>query len=180
MAEDSRKGTLEALERRIAFAKVEVLQKEKKNKKAVNEDGKPPIPADSTSNDRSPHLLHSSSITPKKDIEDGPAYAQFSVTVNENLLTTNEKFSAERGRSIDGILHELLQKGDAAQKYMQGSRNMKIDNWILLDNYVHGRVLSSGSQTRALQLHSKRSKKHMSMKRHKKYGSLELPQEFQK
>ena len=49
MAEDSRKGTLEALERRIAFAKVEVLQKEKKNKKAVNEDGKPPIPADSTS-----------------------------------------------------------------------------------------------------------------------------------
>lgn len=90
------------------------------------------------------------------------------------------QFSAERGRSIDGILHELLQKGDAAQKYMQGSRNMKIDNWILLDNYVHGRVLSSGSQTRALQLHSKRSKKHMSMKRHKKDGSLDLPQEFQK
>ena len=66
MAEDSRKGTLEALERRIAFAKVEVLQQENKNKKAVNEDGKPPIPAASTSNDRSPHLLHSSSITPKK------------------------------------------------------------------------------------------------------------------
>lgn len=90
------------------------------------------------------------------------------------------QFSAERGGSIDGILHELLQKGDAAHKYMQGSRNMKIDNWILLDNYVQGRVLSSGSQARALQLHSKRSKKHMSMKRHKKYGSLELPQEFQK
>ncbi|BAT74364.1 hypothetical protein VIGAN_01201900 [Vigna angularis var. angularis] len=63
---------------------------------------------------------------------------------------------------------------------MQGSGNMKIDNWILLDNFVQGRVLSSGSQTRALQIHSKRSKKHMSMRQHKKCGSLYLPQEFQK
>ncbi|KAG2409642.1 uncharacterized protein HKW66_Vig0003070 [Vigna angularis] len=89
-------------------------------------------------------------------------------------------FSTERRGSIDGILHELLQKGDAAQKYMQGSGNMKIDNWILLDNFVQGRVLSSSSQTRALQIHSKRSKKHMSMRQHKKCGSLYLPQEFQK
>lgn len=192
MAADSRKRALEALERRIAVAKVEVLQKEKKNKKTVNEDGKPAIPADSTSNASSSHLHHSSSVTPKKgnfsfsghttlqDIEDGPAYAQLSVPVNENLLTTNEEFSAKRGGSIDGILHKLLQKGDAAQKYMHGSRNMKIDNWILLDNYVQGRVLSSDSHTRALQLHSKRSRKHMSMKKHKKYGSLDLPQEFHK
>jgi len=95
-------------------------------------------------------------------------------------LTYIFQFSAERGGSIDGILHELLQKGDAAQKYMQGSRNIKIDNWILLDNYVQGRALSSGSQTRALQIHSKRSKKHMSMRQHKKCGSLHLPLEFQK
>ncbi|XP_020230124.1 ribonuclease P protein subunit p29 [Cajanus cajan] len=192
MAADSRKRTLEALERRIAVAKIEVLQNEKKNKRTINEDGKPPIPASSTSNDPSPHMLHSSSVTPKKgnfsfsghttsqDIEDGPAYAQLSVLVNENLLTTNEEFSAERGGSIGGILHELFQKGDAAQKYMQGSRNMKIDSWILLDNYVQGRVVSSGSQTRALRIHSKRSKKHMSMKKHKKCGSLDLPQEFRK
>ncbi|CAJ1926691.1 unnamed protein product [Sphenostylis stenocarpa] len=190
MATDSRKRTLEALEKRIAFAKAEVLQKEKKNKKNINEDGKPPIAADSTTKDPSPHLLHSSSVTPKKgnfsfsghsnsqDIEDGPIYAQLSLPVNENLLITNE-FST-KGGSIDGILHELLQKGDASQKYMQGSRNMKIDNWVLLDNYVQKRVFSSGSQTRALQLHSKRSKKHMSMKQHKKYGSLALPQEFHK
>ena len=63
---------------------------------------------------------------------------------------------------------------------MQGSRSMKIDNWILLDNYVQGRSLSSGSQARALRIHSKRSKKHMSMKQHKKHGSLDLPQEFRK
>ncbi|KAL2349416.1 hypothetical protein Fmac_003416 [Flemingia macrophylla] len=192
MASDSRKRTLEALERRIAVAKVEVVQNEKKNKKTINEDGKPPIPASSTSNDPLPHMLHSSSVTPKKgnfsfsghttsqDIEDGPAYAQLSVPVNENLLTTNDEFSAERGGSIGGILHELFQKGDAAQKYMQGSRNMKIGSWILLDNHVQGRVLSSGSQARALRIHSKRSKKHMSMKKHKHCGSLDLPQEFWK
>jgi len=66
MDSDSRKRTLEALERRIAFAKAEVLQKEKKNKKSINEDGKPLVPTDSTSEDPSPHLLHSSSVTPKK------------------------------------------------------------------------------------------------------------------
>ncbi|CAJ1926731.1 unnamed protein product [Sphenostylis stenocarpa] len=157
MATDSRKRTLEALERRIAFAKAEVLQKEKKNKKNINEDGKLPIAANSTTKDPSLHLLHLSSVTPKK--------GNFSFSGHTNSHTRSH-FSAEGG-STDGILHELLQKGDASQKYMQGSRNMKIDNWIFLDNYVQKWVLSSGSQTRALQLHSKRSKKHMSMNQDK-------------
>jgi ribonuclease P protein subunit POP4 len=95
-------------------------------------------------------------------------------------LTYVLQFSSERGGSVSEILHELLQKGDAAQKYMQGSRSMKIDSYILLDNFVQGRALSSSSQTRALQLHSKRSKKHMSMKQHKKHGSMDLPKEFHK
>jgi ribonuclease P protein subunit POP4 len=82
-------------------------------------------------------------------------------------MTCTLQLSAERGGSTPRVLHEILQKGDAAVKYMKGSRNMKIDNWILLDNYVQGRALSSSSQTRALRIHSKRFKKHMS-----------LPQEF--
>lgn len=90
------------------------------------------------------------------------------------------QFSAERGGSVHGILHELLQKGDAAVKYIEGSRNMKIDNWILLDNYVQIHPLSSSSQSRVLQSHSKRSKKHMSIKQHKKHGSLDLPRDFHK
>jgi ribonuclease P protein subunit POP4 len=93
-------------------------------------------------------------------------------------MTCTLQLSVERGGSIPGVLHEILQKGDAAVKYMKGSRNMKIDNWILLDNYVQGHALSSSSQTRALRIHSKRFKKHMSMKQHKKHGSLDLPQEF--
>lgn len=80
----------------------------------------------------------------------------------------------------DKLLHELLQGGDSAQKYMQGSRSIKFDNWILLDNFVKGRLMSTGSQIRALKNHSKRSKRHMSMKQLKKSGVFELPQAMQK
>ncbi|XP_058778401.1 ribonuclease MRP protein subunit POP4 [Vicia villosa] len=201
MASDSRKRTLEALERRI---QTEHILEENKNqktkiqhiksnyKKPKIEHVKSPILAPSTPNDSSSHSSRPSSDPPNKanfslfgraisqDKEDGPEYAQLSVTVDENLLTANQESSFEKGCSVSGILHELLKKGDAAQKYMQGSRSMKIDNWILLDNYVQGRALSSSSQTRALQIHSKRSKKHLSMKQHKKNGSFNLPQEFHK
>lgn len=90
------------------------------------------------------------------------------------------QFSSGRESSVNGILLELLQKGDSAPKYMQGSRRMKIDDWILLDNLVQRSGASSGSRTRALRAHSKRSKKRMSMKKHKKHGTLDLPQELRR
>ncbi|KAB1223886.1 Ribonuclease P protein subunit p29 [Morella rubra] len=81
---------------------------------------------------------------------------------------------------VDKILHELLQHGDVAQKYMQGSRNIKVDNWVLLDNFVQGRGVSTGSQIRALRVHSRRSKRHMSMKQLKKCGAFDLPKQLHK
>lgn len=78
---------------------------------------------------------------------------------------------------VDKMLHELLQSGDVAQNYMQGSRRMKIDNRIQLDTLVQERNMGL---TKVLQSHSKRSKKHMSMKQHKKIGSLDLPQDLHK
>ncbi|KAK3016648.1 hypothetical protein RJ639_006743 [Escallonia herrerae] len=107
-----------------------------------------------------------------------PTYLPLSHPVHENLASTNVKFSGKGRGTVDQILHELLQKGDSAQKYMQGSRSKKIDNWILLDNLVQGRGTSGGARMRALKVQSKRSKKHMSMKQHKRCGSLNLPQEF--
>ena len=63
---------------------------------------------------------------------------------------------------VDKILHENLQSGDSAQNYMQGSRRMKIDNWVHLDNKVQERSMSSSmALTKAFQSHSKRSKKHV-------------------
>lgn len=57
---------------------------------------------------------------------------------------------------------------------------MKIENTILLDNLVQKGGTSSTGRTRALPYGSKRSKKHMSLKQHKKIGSFDLLKEFQK
>lgn len=82
--------------------------------------------------------------------------------------------------TVNDILHDLLQHCDSAQKYMQGSKNVKVDNWILLDNVVQKSSIATGARNRALQRQSKRSKRHMSIKQHKKFGSFDLPQEFHK
>ena len=96
------------------------------------------------------------------------------------LISLLVQFEGKRGSVVDKILNDLLQRGDVAQKYMQGNRSLKIDNWILLDNYVQPCRKSTGSSIKALQIHSKRSKKHMSLKQLKKSGSFDLPQELQK
>ncbi|XP_028765030.1 ribonuclease P protein subunit p29-like isoform X2 [Neltuma alba] len=193
--QDSRKRTLEALERRLAVAKAELLTQQKKGKTNVKGVGKQHHTASYTSDsslllcgslDTTPlstsskkgNFTFSGQATLQGNEEDTPAYAQFSQTVHENLLATKEEFSSGRESSVNSILHELLQKGDSASKYMQGSKSMKIDNWILLDNLVQRCGASFGSRTRALRVHSKRSKKHMSMKQHKKHGTLDLPREL--
>ncbi|XP_074311748.1 ribonuclease MRP protein subunit POP4 isoform X2 [Silene latifolia] len=94
-------------------------------------------------------------------------------------VTTKIQASNKDKSTVDKLLHELLRKGDAAQKYIQGSKNMKFDHQINLDNY-YKKNNSSGTRLRALQANSKRSKKHMSMKQLKRAGLLDLPEEFHK
>lgn len=94
------------------------------------------------------------------------------------------QISDRTGNVVNRLLHNLLQSGDSAQKYMKGSRSMNIDKLlkdnILLDNKDQGRDRSLQARIRGLQTHSNRSKKRMSMKQHRKFGSLDLPQEFYK
>ncbi|XP_022748306.1 uncharacterized protein LOC111297958 [Durio zibethinus] len=178
--QDKRKRALEALERRFAVAKAELLQQQKKNKKtSAVERGKETFSINSSLTYAS--IVLSSNSSSKRDVEEiDQAYSQLSEPIHDNLLPANSKFSNKKGSMADKILHELLQSGDYAHKYMQGSRSIKIDNWILLDNYVHGRVMSTGSHIKALKKHSKRSKSHMSMKQLKKSGVFKLPQAMQK
>ncbi|XP_015577331.2 ribonuclease MRP protein subunit POP4 isoform X1 [Ricinus communis] len=187
--QDQRKRTQEALERRFAVAKAELLQQQKKSQtqRPNDEHRKENYKITNPLSVASPANLPAAPVTPsvnsssKKDMEEnGPAYSLLSHPVHENLLRTNVKFQSNRGSMVDMILHELLQHGDSAQKYMQGSKSKKLDNWILLDNYVQGRGKPTSSHIRALQAHSKRSKRHMSMKQHKKCGSFDLPQDLQK
>ncbi|XP_011094699.2 uncharacterized protein LOC105174335, partial [Sesamum indicum] len=187
--EDQRKRTLEALERRFAQAKAELQTQQQRSKKRPAED-KERIASNIESSSPDSTVKKSSGTpsrkgnfsfsghTSKQDVEViEPAYFNLSHSVDENLLPANVEVS-DRKVTVDRILHELFQHGDSAQKYMQGSKSMKIENTILLDNYVHRNGMSSGGLTRALKNGSKRSKKHMSIKQHKRSGSFDLPKEF--
>ncbi|KAL0409883.1 UNVERIFIED_CONTAM: hypothetical protein Slati_3578000 [Sesamum latifolium] len=190
--EDQRKRTLEALERRFAQAKAEVQTQQQRSKKRPAED-KERVASNIESSSPDSTVKKSFSGTPskkgnfsfsghtsKQDVEViEPAYFTLSHCVDENLLPTNVEVS-DRKLTVDRVLHELFQHGDSSQKYMQGSKSMKIENTILLDNYVQRNGMSSGGLTRALKNGSKRSKKHMPVKQHKRSGSLDLPKEFHK
>lgn len=173
--QDQKKRSLEALERRFAAAKAELALQQKKT--TTNEEDRKHPNSDMS---KRGNFTFSGYFASEDVDKNDPTYLTISQSVHENLLTTDVQISSRRESKVDKILHYLLQNGDAAQKYMQGSRSKKIDNVILLDNYVQKQSMPTGSRLRALQMHSKRSKKHMSMKQHKKHGSLHLPRELHK
>ncbi|GMH10781.1 hypothetical protein Nepgr_012622 [Nepenthes gracilis] len=180
--QDQRKRAMEALERRFAVAKAEAQQQVRNKRRRNEEDAlvknrNPPVSSAATavSASATPLLGTSSKKDPKAD---GLIYMQICHPVSEKLVASVS--ISNQGKSVvNNILHELLKSGDSASKYIQGSKNMKMDNWILLDNFVreHG---SSASRLRAFQNHSKRSKRHMSMKQLKKCRAFELPEEYRK
>ncbi|CAL5423784.1 unnamed protein product [Camellia sinensis] len=166
--QDQKKRTLDALQRRFALAEAELHLQQQKNKKRPHEENKGTTHNVNSSSANVTDALPSSNASSKK--------GKFSFSGH----AATQDISDRRGSIVNQVVHDLLQSGDSAQKYMQGSRSMKIDNWILLDNLVQGRGASRSARIRALKTHSKRSKKHMSMKQHKKCGTLDLPQELHK
>lgn len=179
IGDDQKKRTMEALERRFAVAKAEAQYQVGEKRRRDNPFPKfaPGSSSVGPSVEASPAFVQNNSS--KKDLEgEGLTYSCISQPVHENLLTTVEIYNKDK-TTVDTILHELLQKGDSAQKYIQGSRSIKLDNWILLDNFVQGNN-SSFTRLRALRANSKRSKKYMSMKQLKKCGILDLPDELHK
>ncbi|XP_055833282.1 ADP-ribosylation factor GTPase-activating protein AGD7-like isoform X2 [Solanum dulcamara] len=197
MAEQQKKRTMEALERRFAQAKAEIHHQQHKNKKinvtitktsaennieltphGINSSLSPlkSIATSSAPSSKKGHISFSAHAS-AQDVElNNPAYLQISHSVDDNLLKITTEISGKNMTAND-ILHDLLQHGDSVQKYMQGSKNVKVDNWILLDNVVQKSSIATGARSRALQRRSKRSKRHMSIKQHKKFGSFDLPQE---
>ncbi|KAL6507943.1 hypothetical protein OROGR_024138 [Orobanche gracilis] len=185
------KRTLQALERRFAQAKAEVQTQQHKGKRRPIADTKRVA-----STTESPYVdsalkrpwFDASSKkgnfsfrdhTHKQDVEvNEPAYLKLSHSVHENLLRDGAELQSSDGKIIvNRVLHDLLQRGDAAPKYNQGSRNLKIENTILLDNFVPKNDMR---RARALRNESKCSNKHMSLKQHKRSGLFDLPKEFHK
>lgn len=95
-------------------------------------------------------------------------------------LNTTIMQVTSRGDVVNKIVFDLLQHGDKGHKYTKGSIAMKIDNFIHLDNFVPRDGSLMDARVKALQSHSKRSKKHMTMRQLRKCGSLDLPKEFHK
>lgn len=189
--EDQRTRTMEALERRFAQAKAELeTQQQKSKKKSIEDKGRvvsnnESSPADTKVKVKRPFSNSSSrkgdfsflGQNSKQDVRlNEPAYLKLSHPVDGNLLPTGVEGSDRK--IVDQVLHELFQHGDSAQKYMQGSKSIKIENTILLDNYVQKSSILGGGRVQALWKGSKRSKKHMSLKQHKRNGSFDLPKEF--
>lgn len=84
------------------------------------------------------------------------------------------------GDSFNKVINDIIQNGDEGSKYAKGNRSLKFDNWILLDNFVSKSNQRMDARSKALQSHSKRSRKHMSMRQHRKCGTFDLPKEFYK
>ncbi|XP_051130314.1 ribonuclease MRP protein subunit POP4 isoform X2 [Andrographis paniculata] len=178
--EDRQARTMEALERRFAQAKAELEMQQQKSKKGSTEDRKR-APSNVTPSPTFPKFKKiTSDFSSRKglDVElNEPAYLKLSHTVDENLFKAGVEVSDSRSK-VNQVLHDLLQHGDSAQKYMQGSKSLKIENTILLDSHVQKGGMISDGHSRALQKGSKRSKKHMSLKQHKKVGLFDLPTQF--
>ncbi|CAN1274867.1 Ribonuclease MRP protein subunit POP4 [Linum perenne] len=182
-ADDGRKRAMDAIERRFAVAKAEVLQQQKRSEKRprIERSKREGRASESSSSGAASMATTSVDAATRKDLEgSGLTYSEISQPVHENLLLTNTEVQTKRGSTVDKILNDIFQHGDISQKYMQGSRSKKLESWILLDNYVQERSKSKNPRTEALQLQAKRSKKHMSMKQHKKCGSLDLPKHLRK
>ncbi|KAK1392646.1 Ribonuclease P protein subunit p29 [Heracleum sosnowskyi] len=185
--EERKNVALKALERRFALAQDQLLQQQQQPKRnrplpkhkpqlSTYNNNNNIVATNSSLHQKPITTLSSSNHSVKKDTEtNDPVYSLLSHPVHENLVSTNVEISDRKGSIPDKILHELLRNGDAAQKYNQGSKSKKFDNWILLDNVDKGSGAYDRARIKALNKNSKRSKKHMSMKQHKKFGSLTLP-----
>ncbi|KAI3809364.1 hypothetical protein L1987_25336 [Smallanthus sonchifolius] len=170
--QDSTNPAFEAIARREAY-ELQLQQKNKNNKRVLEKNQEVALSTSSASTpSKKGKYSFTGQTTTRESEANHPIYLPLPHPVHEKLAMPNVEVNV-----VDKMLHELLQSGDSAQSYMQGSRKMKIDNRINLDNIVQERNMKL---TEVLQSHSKRSKKHMSMKQHTKIGSLDLPQDLHK
>ncbi|CAI9098071.1 OLC1v1034640C4 [Oldenlandia corymbosa var. corymbosa] len=186
--EERKKRTLDALERRLAQEKAAHLLQQQKSKRRLhgehakdsyqikNSSAVAPAAPSTNSSYKKGNITFSGYMN-KEEASD-PAYFQLAHDAHENLLKNESGISKDL--SVDHLLHDLFQHGNSAEKYMQGSRGIRIDNWILLDNFIPpSNSMSASARSQSLKTHPRRSKSHMSLKQHKKSGSFNLPKELQ-
>ncbi|GJN14688.1 hypothetical protein PR202_gb01543 [Eleusine coracana subsp. coracana] len=111
--------------------------------------------------------------------ESNPVYDEISCVLHGNLFqdSISELDSTE---VVHSVIYDIIQKGGDAEKITKGAKKLKLEKGILLDHYVQRGPRLADAQERSLLIHSKRSKRHMSLKQHKKCGSFDLDSTFHK
>ncbi|XP_062179896.1 ribonuclease MRP protein subunit POP4-like [Phragmites australis] len=196
---DQKKRTLEALKQQHAAAKAKKLQDEQLKCQKKNHVNTPKPKFDAPRKGKVPEFtpcrtsaqptsnkgvaFSSSSRQQKPSTSSGeesnPVYAELSCAIHDNLFQDgiSELDSTEVVRSV---IYDIIQKGGDTGKITKGAKKLKLEKGILLDNYVRRGPRLVDAQARSLLIQSKRSKRHMSLKQHKKCGSFDLDGTFHK
>jgi len=190
---DQKKRTLEAIQQRYAAAKAKKVQDEQP-KYQKSKDSTPKPTFDARRKGKTPELTPSRTSTVKAQANSSyqqkpsassggdvhPIYSELSFALHENLCQDDQDgFSELDGTDVvHSIVYDIIQKGGEAGRIAKGSKKLKLDKGILLDNYVQRAPILVDAQSQSLLVHSKRSKRHMSLKQHKKCGSFDLHDTF--
>ncbi|KAL6610354.1 hypothetical protein ACP70R_040323 [Stipagrostis hirtigluma subsp. patula] len=193
---DQKKRTLEALQQRFAAKKLQDEQLKGQTKNNVNTP-KPKLDAPRkgkapeftpcrTSAQRPPYKgvpVSGSTRQQKPSASSGeetnPVYAVLSCALHANLFEDGIS-DLDSTEVVHSVIYDIIQKGGEAGKITKGAKKLKLEKGILLDNYVQRGPRLVDAQAKSLLIHSKRSKKHMSLKQHKKCGSFDLDGTFRK
>uniref|UniRef100_A0A0D9XJ63 Uncharacterized protein n=1 Tax=Leersia perrieri TaxID=77586 RepID=A0A0D9XJ63_9ORYZ len=190
---DQKKRTLEALQQRYAAAKAKKLQEEHPKSQTKNNDNTPKPKFDASRKGKASEFtpsrtsgqlpskkgLASSSSSASSGAETNPVYSELSFAPHDNLLQGSISH-LDSTDVVHDVVYDIIQKGGDAGKITKGAKKLKLEKGILLDNYVHRGPRLVDAQAKSLLIHSKRSKRHMSLKQHKKCGSFDLPETLRK
>ncbi|CAL4917705.1 unnamed protein product [Urochloa decumbens] len=111
--------------------------------------------------------------------EINPVYAALQFPLHDNLAQDGIS-DFDSTEVVHNVIYDIIQKGGDSGKISKGSKKLKLEKEILLDNYVQRGPRLVDAQAKSLLIHSKRSKQYMSLKQHKKCGSFDLDETFHK
>ncbi|KAK3138503.1 hypothetical protein QOZ80_5AG0369750 [Eleusine coracana subsp. coracana] len=196
---DQKKRTLEALRQQHAAAKAKKLQDEQlkcQKKNNVNTSkAKFGAPLKGKNSEITPRLTssqppmhrgvapsstsHQHKPSASSGEESNPVYDEISCVLHGNLFQDGI-LELDSTEVVHSVIYDIIQKGGDAEKITKGAKKLKLEKGILLDNYVQRGPRLADAQAISLLIHSKRSKRHMSLKQHKKCGSFDLDSTFHK
>ncbi|KAL5232504.1 hypothetical protein ABZP36_031280 [Zizania latifolia] len=163
-----KKQTLEVLQQRYAAAKAKKLQEEQDKCQKRNKDSAPNPKFDASRKGKAPEFIPcraSAQLLTKKDLaisissassggEINPVYSELAFVLHDNLLQGGI-LDLDSTNVVHSVVYDIIQKGGDAGKIIKGTKKLKLEKGILLDNYVHRGPRLVDAQAKSLLIHSK-------------------------